>query len=148
MSEPNYARLKAEAAALRAEAATPPAVTTPIDATKTDTKVVLQQIALQAIIAVGFLITALGLAESSWIVQLYRFVLTENGAVAVGIAVTIIGSVYDLYRKVRKNRQVQVLSLLPTTPDSVAIGPANPSAPVERAVAEATKALRNTGDRL
>lgn len=148
MSEPNYARLKAEADALRAEAATPPAVTTPIDATKTDTQVVLRQIALQAIIAVGFLITALGLAESSWIVQLYRFVLTENGAVFVGIAVTILGSGYDLYRKVRKNRQVQVLSLLPSTPDSVAIGPENPSAPVERAVAVATKALRNTGDRL
>jgi len=81
MVEPDYARLQAEATALRAEAASAPAVSTPIDATKTDTRVVLQQLALQTIIAVGFLITALGLAESSWIVRLYRFVLTENGAV-------------------------------------------------------------------
>lgn len=118
----------------------------PIDATKSDSRVAITSFMLQLIAVTGIVIGFLGLTPESVVVRVYRFALTENGLVVIGFLAGIVAWIIDLVRKIVKNRQVQVLSLLPTTPDTVAVGPAKPSPSVERAVAVATQALNQTGE--
>lgn len=128
-----------------AEVAAPPAVTVPIDASGSGTAVLIRGFLFQIIIAAGTFVSVMGLGERSEIVKWLRFFQREE-AVPIITAIAAAGAMaWDLVRRLRKHRSLQTVTLLPTVPDSVAVGPENPPAAVAAAVEAAVTLIDQQG---
>lgn len=136
-------------AALMAEAVDPVVptapITVPIDASGTELNAQIKTLLLQLIPAFGLLLSVLGFSDRYVIVRALRFLGSEPAIPIVSALASGIAVILALIRAKRRQRKLQTLALLPTTPNSIAIGPANPSPAVALAVETATTVIDQQG---
>lgn len=115
-----------------------------IDASSSPIASAIRNLLIQVVLILGVIVSALSLPETSAIVKLSNFLRSAPGLVLIGLIATAGGSIGLLYRAWFKQGQLNTLSLLPTVPDGVAVGPTNPTPTVAKAVEAATAIIDGT----
>jgi len=115
-----------------------------IDASQSPVASAIRNLLIQVVLILGVIVSALGLPDASVLKQVTIFLQSAPGLALIGLIGTAGSSLALLYRAWKKQGQLNTFALLPNVPDRVAVGPANPTPTVARAVEAATAIIDGT----